>query len=225
MIPKIATYEPVARIDNGPRQTQWHAAILHTAVSNASDLFSYWNGSSPAGVGAHFYINEQGKVFCYLNSDRQTGHAWDANPWAIGIETWDGGKDPAPDWNPAQIGSIVTLLYQLGIPPQKLKEAASNGVGWHRQFTSWNKSGHTCPGDKRAKQVTNVIIPKLTAKGKEEDEVKIEDLIDLDAYDNDVSGHRDPKKSWDNPNNGKPENMRSKLADLIFLLLKEKSAP
>lgn len=75
-----------------------------------------------------------------------------------------------------------------------------------------------CPGQHAYDRLKDIRVP-----WEKEDDVKIEDLIDLDVYDKDAKGDRDPTKSFDNPNNGKPENMRAKLADLIFLLLKEKS--
>jgi hypothetical protein len=152
---KLATWEAVKCIDLGARSPKKKAAILHSAVTNASDLFAYW--STCPGTGAQFYINEAGKLFQYVDSDHKCAHAWDANDWAIGIETWDGAQDPIPRWNDAQITTIVALLKELGIPAQSLKEQASDGVGYHRQFPSWNKSGHTCPGDARVAQVDEII--------------------------------------------------------------------
>jgi hypothetical protein len=89
----------------------------------------------------------------------------------VGIETEDGGDCESP-WPQAQIDGILKVLRELGVPGQKLKESASDGVGWHRQYASWNKSNHSCPCNTRQAQINDVIIPAL--QGGEEDDVALE---------------------------------------------------
>jgi hypothetical protein len=47
------------------------------------------------------------------------------------------------------------------VPPKLLEQTPSDGVGWHRQYDSWNLSKHSCPCDARQMQVTSEIIPGL----------------------------------------------------------------
>src|SRR6266540_2803936 len=106
------------------------------------------------------------------NADRYTGHAWDANHWTVGIETEDDG-DPATPWTALQLDAIVALLKELQIPAQLLKETRSEGLGWHRQYDSWNKSNHSCPGDVRRDQIKAVVLPKLKGDDMDAAEVKL----------------------------------------------------
>jgi hypothetical protein len=94
------------------------------------------------------------------DTDLSIGHAWDANSFAIGIETEDDGHC-RKRWTDAQVDSIVALLFELGVPPKLLVETPSDGVGWHRQYDSWNLSGHSCPCTARQLQVTSSILPGL----------------------------------------------------------------
>jgi hypothetical protein len=94
------------------------------------------------------------------DADLSIGHAFDANSFAIGIETEDDGHC-LRRWTDAQVDSIVALLQELGVPPTVLEETPSEGVGWHRQFDSWNQSNHACPCDTRQGQIMSRILPGL----------------------------------------------------------------
>jgi hypothetical protein len=143
-------------VDDGLRDTSKKALILHTAVTTATDL--PFPDSSRPGVGVHFYLLKDGSLHQYLDTDRQTGHAWDANSWAIGMESQDSGSSADPGlWTPNQLDTIDRLCRTLGIPAQALKEGPSSGVGYHRQFDSWNQSHHSCPGDAKVAQVAGII--------------------------------------------------------------------
>lgn len=162
MIVPFAKYEPVIRIDDGPRPHLNKALVLHTAVSGAVDLYSFWQGGAAGpGVGAHFYINQSGDLYQYLDTDCRTGHAYAANDFAVGVETWDGGHPESTPWNAYQVATILQLCRALGVPGKALLETPSDGVGYHCQYPGWNLSGHTCPDAPRILQVKTVIIPAL----------------------------------------------------------------
>jgi hypothetical protein len=172
----FAEYRYVARMDNGPREN-FRAVVLHTnggKVGASGDLFNWWadidgNGIPKKGVGAHIQITWEGKAFQYLDTDRFTGHAWDANHWTVGIETEDAG-DPSIPWTPAQIDTILRILRILKVPPQLLKEGRSHGIGFHAQYDSWNQSNHGCPGPRRRNQI-GVIIERLLEGDMDEADV------------------------------------------------------
>jgi hypothetical protein len=151
------------------RRTPRKAAVLHTNGFDATNgsLFSGFSrnasgarGPDYAHVGAHFQVKNDGSIEQYIDSDLSVGHAWDANSFAIGIETEDDGQC-RKKWTDAQVDSIVALLFELGVPPKLLEQTPSDGVGWHRQYDSWNLSKHSCPCIARQLQVTSDIIPGL----------------------------------------------------------------
>lgn len=156
MISSLATFEHVAAIDHGPRPHKNKAAVIHRPVSSATDLKSGYENTS-TGFGAHFYINEKGKLFQYVDSDNECWHAFDANSFAVGIEIWDGAKTPPPDMNQAQLDTLDALLRELGVPAQVLLPTPSDGVGYHCEYDEWNGNHHTCPDPNRIAQIPGII--------------------------------------------------------------------
>jgi N-acetylmuramoyl-L-alanine amidase len=150
-------------------RTPRKAVVLHTNGfdATAGSLFSGFsknargdNGPDFLHVGAHFQVKNDGTIEQYVDTDLSIGHAFAANSFAIGIETEDDGHCLRA-WTDAQVDSIVALLRELGIPPKLLEETASDGIGWHRKFDSWNKNNHACPCDTRQEQITSRILPEL----------------------------------------------------------------
>jgi N-acetylmuramoyl-L-alanine amidase len=145
------------------------AVVLHTNGFDATggSLFSGFsknargeNGPEKVHIGAHFQVKNDGTIEQYVDTDLSIGHAFDANSFAIGIETEDGGHCLTA-WTDAQVDSIVALLRELGVPPKLLEETSSDGVGWHRKFDSWNQNNHACPCDTRQDQILARILPEL----------------------------------------------------------------
>jgi hypothetical protein len=158
----FAKWEPVARMNDGARDTKYNAVLLHTnggKLGAGGDLYDWWmHGSSP-GVGAHFQVAWDGTIYQYLDTARYTGHAWDANHWSVGVETQDDGV-PSKPWTDAQIASIVLICQALKVPAKLLDcPGPGDGVGWHEKCPTWNQSHHVCPGSVREAQIRNVIIP------------------------------------------------------------------
>jgi hypothetical protein len=164
----LAEWKPAGYTGLSSRQPQ-AAAVIHTNGGHTpgGSLFAYFSGLAklpPSAdlyhVGAHFQVAKSGAIEQYVDTDLAIGHAWDASRFAVGIETEDDG-DPSTPWTAAQTRSIVALLAELKIPGKLLLEAASDGVGWHQFYPSWNKSAHNCPGPVRVAQIRDVIIPWL----------------------------------------------------------------
>lgn len=160
MISDLATWKPVA-YKGLSKRTKNKAAVLHTNGAPAPDgLYSYYSTLAAKGQeGAHFQVFMDGRAEQYVDTDFVVGHAWDANPFAVGIETEDEGKQQP--WTTAQTNTIIALLKELGVPPQVLPEHGGDGVGYHQEYPSWNRSLHNCPGTDRRNQVSTVIIPGL----------------------------------------------------------------
>jgi hypothetical protein len=160
-------------MNDGARETQYAAVVMHTngaKVPKDGDLFNWWSKGAELHVGAHLQITNSGKLYQYLDTDRYTGHAWDANHWTVGVETEDDAT-PSKPWTDAQIDTIIDVCKQLKVPGKLLLETRSNGVGWHEQYPSWNQSNHGCPAGVREKQIRDIIIPRLATPtpGEEDD--------------------------------------------------------
>lgn len=148
----FAKWVPAHGVDDGPRD-QRKALLLHTAVTGATDL-GFPDPNRP-GVGCHFYLLLNGDLHQYLDTSRMSGHAWDANPWTLGLESQDNAVEMA--WTQSQLDTIDKLCRELGVPGQALKETPSDGIGYHRQFNSWNQSRHSCPTDPKVAQIAGII--------------------------------------------------------------------
>jgi hypothetical protein len=162
------------------QRTANRAVVLHTngGASPNGSLFNWFSslargdhGSDRTHEGSHFQVAKDGTLEQYADTSVTLGHAWDANRFAIGIETEDEGK-PAQPWTAAQIDTLVRLLKELGVPPVVLPEGGGDGVGWHQLYDSWNRSAHNCPGDVKRVQIKNDVIPGLTEEDMTPDEVK-----------------------------------------------------
>jgi hypothetical protein len=163
---KRAKWKPVPYTGLHKRQPR-RAVILHTNGGGSGSLQGYFTGNAHGDhgtdnrhVGAQFQVMRSGAAEQYVNTDDVIYHAYSASEWAVGIETEDDGN-PATPWTDKQIATIIAICRELGVPGQLLKESASDGVGWHEQYTSWNKTAHHCPGSVREKQIREQILPAL----------------------------------------------------------------
>lgn len=150
----------------------WHSepaivprvAVLHRHGSKGSSeaVGRYFDR---VGSESHFSIKRDGTIVQFVPVDRQADAQWDANAFAVSIETEDDGIWEAA-WTGAQIDAIVRLLFWLnaewGIPLHECTGPYGSGVGWHKQFDQWNKSSHYCPSDGQVDQIRNHILPALS---------------------------------------------------------------
>jgi N-acetylmuramoyl-L-alanine amidase-like protein len=166
-----AIHKPI-QVDpgDGPRWPRCNAIILHTAVVRGRSLYPW-----PGPVEAHLYLRLNGDLEQYLDTDLRADHAWDANSWSIAMESEDSGRsaDPGP-WNAAQLDTIVRLCRTLSIPAQPLRCMPSDGIGYHRQCESWNRSHHSCPGDAKVAQIAGIIA---RLKGADMDATEVRDIV------------------------------------------------
>lgn len=141
--------------------------VLHTAVSNGTSLFTFFNGRS-SGVESHFYVREDGTVEQYMDTTRRADCQRDGNYFDgkgfLSVETWDGGHPETTPWNAKQVAAITDLIEWIcrthNVPAIKATGAQGTGIGYHAQFTSdsyprWNKD-HSCPTTTRIPQVPGI---------------------------------------------------------------------
>lgn len=138
--------------------------VLHTAVSNAQDLYEFFARPSVV-VESHFYVPASGSypVMQYIDTGTQADAQFDGNAYAISIESWDRGQ-PAEvawsSWQREQLARICAWAHEVhGIPLVKAYKDGNviRGIGYHAQFHVWNKTNHSCPGPLRIPQVGGII--------------------------------------------------------------------
>jgi len=146
--------------------------VLHVDAGNSSSLRKWFSGPSK-GIESHGFIKRNGAFEQYRAFDLEADAQMAGNSWVfdgkrygfISIETQGFGPGW---WTPAQKASIKAFLSwaseDMGFPlivvrtPQPIS-ALTGGVGYHRQFKSWNPNGHSCPGPRRVAQFTNRLVP------------------------------------------------------------------
>lgn len=167
---------------------------LHTAVSNASSLFGFFN--RPGNVTSHFYVRKDGTVEQYVNTKYRAACDLKGNPDTVSIESWDGygrvwKSGSPPEWTPEQVAAIAELVQWLwdthgSIPKREATTSkrgrSSHGLSFHRLGVASSRSayrrgvsqtggmlystsvGKICPGPKRIAQVGEIFA---RAKGGE----------------------------------------------------------
>lgn len=117
-----------------------------------------------SGVEAHFGVAMDGRVVQWRDTFYQADAQAGGNDYCISIETEDGGR-PETRWTPVQLDRLVELVGWLSvehaIPMRLVTSTNERGIGYHRQFSSWNPNRHSCPGDVRLAQLRNELLPAL----------------------------------------------------------------
>lgn len=169
--PRATKMELQPESDDQPaiRPTQF---ILHSIAGpwTAKRTYEYWRDST--NLESHFAVGYAGDLAQFIGTETRADANAAANrradgSGAVSLESASntGATDP---WSDAQIEAITTLgvwLHQEhGLPLRICRTADDPGYGYHRQFTAWNPSGHSCPGDARVKQFNNIIFPAIVAR-------------------------------------------------------------
>jgi hypothetical protein len=170
--------------------------ICHRAVSSARDLYGYWN-TPGVNLESHFYINEQGTIYQYMDTNVRADANVQANAFAVSIETWDGGNTPdSQGWNGIQVLRLKQLIKWIcdthGIKKEPARTWNGGGIGGHNWFPEpWADGPRGCPGTERNRQLREEIIPAV-ASGNIEDEVTPEEFWNhlVDVVHGDGSTHQ-----------------------------------
>lgn len=148
-------------------------AILHVDAMNSESLYLFFRDRS-GGIESHFFVKNTGEIEQYRDTAFQADANYEANNFAISIETQGYGSGT---WNDAQLASIKRLLVWINevhsVPLRKVDRWDGAGVGYHTQFgapSHWTPVSKTCPGPDRIKQFNNVLVPWLNSGASLEDD-------------------------------------------------------
>jgi hypothetical protein len=186
-----------------PPMKRYDIACLHTIVGNdpapAAHISIGSKGERTQTRDTHFQsaANYEGNHRVIAIETEDIGPdfaAWNTN---------DGRAVPA--WTAAQCESIAVVLAELhhlhGIPLTLAPDSrpTSRGIGYHRQGVDgnwagyaysgrvsggevWTKSrGKVCPGDRRIKQLIEIVIPRARALAAGEQEIDMATLNEVAA--------------------------------------------
>lgn len=157
----------------------------------------------------HFYVNRDGEVEQYIDTDFRSSANLEGNHDCITVESWDGyGAVPwpagqVPGWTPAQVESLARLAvwcheeHDVPIVPLPSSHPGTRGIGWHRQGIDgnfpngllagrpsggerWSESaGKVCPGDNKIRGVVDEIIPRALELLNGDDMPDIADIREI----------------------------------------------
>ena len=114
--------------------------------------------NTPGTPTSHFYIDRNGDVEQYVDTDARSSANLEGNHDCLTIDSRDGfgevwhDGDPVPPWNQRQVDGLVELVAWLcithGIATQELpfSLAGTRGIGWHRQGIDGNSRAECSPG-------------------------------------------------------------------------------
>lgn len=174
-----------------PPMRAYEVVCIHTAVSpTLGSLYDYFDNEGYSGVGSHFGVGRDGRIWQFQSLDRQADANLNGNDrvWSIenadGYGTLWGAGDPVPDFTPEQLDANVRLVDWLcsngGIPRRLIDSTCGEaGIGYHRQGAKhymanpacerWTTHGwKTCPGDAKIHTIKTELIPRVRG---EEDEL------------------------------------------------------
>lgn len=158
--------------------------ILHVDGGNASSLYRWFSRKIKGlmvGLESHLFIPKIAKTEQYRHFEREADAQAAGNSWIghdgrrygfISVETQGKGTGK---WNAHQLAEIKrTLLFtsrKYNFPLEMVKVAQPRGVGfggvgYHRLFKAWNPNAHVCPGNERARQFLDEIVPWMAAQSR-----------------------------------------------------------
>lgn len=149
-----AVRKPLTVPNRARNKVRMHKPVrinFHTAVSNSTSIFGFFNSTGAKGVFSHFYVRKDGTVEQYQDTDYTAACDLDGNADTISIETWDGYRTgypgywksdtDVPPWNAAQVEALTKLTRWIvrthpSIPSRLAKDnrrgTSSYGFSWHR---------------------------------------------------------------------------------------------
>lgn len=145
--------------------------IFHSAVSKGDSLFDFFERKDVV-VESHMYVQDDGDVEQYMDTNVQADANYKANPRAIAVETWDNGEPDYVPWNSAQLYRLAEIAawahLEHDIPLVRAPSPTSPGMGGHTDYPEWtNVPGKTCPGIARKVQVNTIIaMAQVMVSGK-----------------------------------------------------------
>ncbi|MBC9729244.1 N-acetylmuramoyl-L-alanine amidase [Streptomyces sp. TRM68367] len=151
------------------RPTQF---IVHSIVApwTPERTYEYWHDST--NLESHFGLGYDGSLAQYIGTQTRADANAAANlrsdgSGAVSLESASNLQASDP-WTDEQVETLIRLgvwLHQEhGIPLRICCTWDDSGFGYHRQFSQWNPSAHSCPGDARVKQFRERVFPGIVAR-------------------------------------------------------------
>jgi hypothetical protein len=159
--------------------------LVHTnAASREGSIESAWNWATSKpnqNTIPHYQVDRSGRARKMLPTNRQgianataksaQGEHGNVREWSLAMETADTGylDDPSisafTDVQAERVAEIIAYEHMVsGFPLEYPKEWYGAGVGCHTEpfgYPYWTLfNGKTCPGDKKKRQVRELIIPR-----------------------------------------------------------------
>ncbi|MGW2102787.1 hypothetical protein ACWCPX_34885 [Streptomyces olivaceoviridis] len=151
------------------RPTQF---IAHSIVApwTPERTYEYWRDST--NLESHFGLGYDGSLGQFIGTQTRADANAAANrrpdgTGAISLESASNLEASDP-WTAEQVETLIQLgvwvHQEHGIPLRLCRSADDPGFGYHRMFREWNPDGHSCPGDARATQFKEVVLPGIIAR-------------------------------------------------------------
>lgn len=168
--------------------------ILHVAATNATSLYSFFNGPS-GGIESHAYILKNGHSEQYRDTAFQADANLKANDFALSFETQGLAEEI---WTNEQIAEIQRVMLWAAKPdthsiplcvPTTWNDPRG-GWGYHTLFgapSPWTPVAKSCPGPRRIEQFHDVLVPWMKKVGKD-DMFNSEDSERLQRVEDSVTG-------------------------------------
>lgn len=145
--------------------------ILHSIAApwTPTRIYEYWRDST--SLESHFGLGFDGSLAQFVGTQTRADASMYANrrPDGTGAVSLESASnlDHTDPWTDAQIDTIIRLgvwLHQQhGIPLRICRSWDDPGFGVHRMFPQWSDGGTACPGDARAAQFRDRVMPGIIA--------------------------------------------------------------
>ncbi|WP_330236166.1 N-acetylmuramoyl-L-alanine amidase [Streptomyces sp. NBC_00566] len=194
----MAWYPGATKMELHPESDQQPAIrptqfIVHSIVApwTPKRTYEYWRDST--NLESHFGLGYDGSLGQFIGTETRADANAAANrradgTGAISLESASNLQASDP-WTPEQIETLIEVglwsHQEHDIPLRLCRTASDPGFGYHRMFKEWNPDGHSCPGDARAKQFKEVVLPGIIARasGKTPEEDPMAGLSKQDIFD------------------------------------------
>ncbi|MFD7413540.1 N-acetylmuramoyl-L-alanine amidase [Kitasatospora purpeofusca] len=170
----MAWYPGAEKMELQPESDQQPAitptqVIFHSVAApwTPRRMYEYWRDST--NLESHFGVGYNGAVGQFIGTETRADANMHANrrgdsTGAVSIETASDDHHTDP-WTDAQLAALIALGYWLhtrhGIPVRVCPTWDAPGFGYHRMFPQWSDGGTACPGDARARQFHDVVLPGI----------------------------------------------------------------
>jgi hypothetical protein len=192
--------------------------VLHTMVGSLGGTDAFFHQDGYTGTESHFGVGPDGTVYQWTDTARTADANLEGTHRLLSIETADMGPpfeewtgSDVPAWTEKQLDAIAAIIawasteHDFPIRAMDNSKPGQTGVGWHRLGIDssplfqpgyrvsggehWSTSiGKACPGDRRIKQVPEVIARAKTILAEGDDMQLSDDLYPADDHNDTTIG-------------------------------------